>query len=95
MSHCLCTLKQITRWFESSCEVPLQMKAFRLNKCENYGIKNCMSSTLKDISCQKKNNFSESVEFQLLLFLPNSHAYLTQALTLVSIRGRLYQRRLA
>ena len=38
----------------------------RLNKCENYGIKNCMSSTLKDISCQKKNNFSESVEFQLL-----------------------------
>ena len=30
------------------------MKAFRLNKCENYGIKNCMSSTLKDISCQKK-----------------------------------------
>ena len=42
------------RWFESSCEVPMQMKAFRLNKCENYGIKNCMSSTLKDISCQKK-----------------------------------------
>ena len=43
------------------------MKAFRLNKCENYGIKNCMSSTLKDISCQKKKtNFSESVEFQLL-----------------------------
>ena len=71
------------------------MKAFRLNKCENYGIKNCMSSTLKDISCQKKNNFSESVEFQLLLFLPNSHAYLTQPWTLVSIRGRLYQRRLA
>ena len=44
----------------------MQMKAFRLNKCENYGIKNCMSSTLKDISCQKKNNFSESVDFQLL-----------------------------
>ena len=22
------------------------MKAFRLNKCENYGIKNCMSSTV-------------------------------------------------
>ena len=72
------------------------MKAFRLNKCENYGIKNCMSSTLKDISCQKKkNNFSESVEFNCFLFLPNSHAYLTQPWTLVSIRGRLYQRRLA
>ena len=43
------------------------MKAFRLNKCENYGIKNCMSSTLKDIRLpKKKNNFSESVEFQLL-----------------------------
>ena len=48
------------------------MKAFRLNKYENYGIKNCMSSTLKDISCQKKkttNNFSESVEFQLLFIV--------------------------
>ena len=50
----------------AAARVPMQMKAFRLNKCENYGIKNCMSSTLKDISCQKKNNFSESVEFQLL-----------------------------
>ena len=23
------------------------MKAFRLNKCENYGVKNCMSSTVR------------------------------------------------
>ena len=38
------------------------MKAFRLNKCENYGIKKCMSSAVK----LPKNNFSESVVFQLL-----------------------------
>ena len=72
------------------------MKAFRLNKCENYGIKNCMSSTLnKDISCQKKTTLVNLLSFNCFLFLPNSHAYLTQPWTLVSIRGRLYQRRLA
>ena len=55
------------------------MKAFRSNKCENYGIKNCMSSTLKDISCQKKKTtLVNLLSFNCFLFLPNSHAYLTQ-----------------
>ena len=44
------------------------MKAFRLNKCENYGIKNCMSSTLKDISCQKKTTLVNLLSFNCFYF---------------------------
>ena len=63
------------------------MKAFRLNKCENYGIKNCMSSTLKDISCQKKTTLVNLLSFNCFLFLPNFSCLFDPALDFGKYQG--------